>query len=150
MPPGREPVTTTPWYRTSAATSAAGVLGLAVIAALVYAVVTMSSEWSAPQNDSVLPPGPYVPEAPHVAGTSKSTSTSTSYPQVHLSTTEIGGPSDTTTSGTPTTTSDQAEIPPAERTAPTFPGTFPTRVTNPPGARTSTGPRLNQTRSASP
>jgi hypothetical protein len=127
---------TTPWYRTSAATSAAGLLGLAVIAILVYAVVTMSSKWSSPDSETVIPPGTYVPEAPHVAGTSKS-STSTSYPQVRLSTTEIGLPSGSTTSGTPTSSSPTSEIPPAERTAPTFPGTFPTRVTNPPGTRTT-------------
>jgi hypothetical protein len=141
---------TTPWYRSAAATSAAGLLGLAVIAILVYAVVTMSSKWSSPESETVLPPGTYVPEAPHVASTSKS-STSTSYPQVRLSTTEIGLPSESTTSGTPTSSSPTSDIPPAERTAPTFPGSFPTRVTNPPGGRTTRpGPRINQTRGASP
>jgi len=128
------PQQTTPWYRTAAATTAAGLLGLVVIAILVYAVITMSSKWSTEETDTVVPPGTYVPQAPHVAGSSKS-STSTSYPQVRLSTTDIGVPGETTTSGTPTTTVDQSNIPPAERTAPTFPGTFPTRVTNPPGTR---------------
>jgi hypothetical protein len=141
---------TTPWYRTSAATSAAGVLGLAVIALLVYAVITMSSEWSSPETETVAPPGTYVPEAPHIAGNSNESSTSTSYSQVRLSTTEIGLPSDSATSGTTTSASDTSDIPPAERTAPTFPGTFPTRVTNPPGTRSTSGPRLNQTRTASP
>lgn len=137
-----------PWYRSSAATSAAGLLGLAVVALLVYAVVTMSSRWSTSETETVLPPGTYVPEAPHVAGSSKS-STSTSYPPVRLSTTDIGLPGESTTSSTtPTTTSDQANIPPSERVAPTFPGTFPTRVTHPPGTRS--GPRLNETRSSSP
>jgi len=136
-----------PWYRSSAATSAAGLLGLAVVALLVYAVVTMSSKWSTSETETVLPPGTYVPEAPHVAGSSKS-STSTSYPPVRLSTTDIGVPGESTTSATPTTTSDQANIPPSERVAPTFPGTFPTRVTHPPGTRS--GPRLNETRSSSP
>lgn len=145
------PQQTTPWYRTSAATFAAGLLGLVLIAILVYTVVTMSSKWSTEGTDTVLPPGTYVPQAPHVVGSSKS-STSTSYPPVRLSTTEIGLPGEsTTTSGTPTTTSDQSNIPPAERTAPTFPGTFPTRVTHPPGAQTTrSGPRLNETRSSSP
>jgi hypothetical protein len=128
------PPQNTPWYRTAAATSAAGLLGLAVIAALVYAVVTMSSKWSTSQTETVPPPGTYVPQAPHVAGSSTS-STSTSYPPVRLSTTDIGLPGESTTSSTTTTTSDQSNIPPAERTAPTFPGTFPTRVTNPPGTR---------------
>ena len=136
-----------PWYRSSAATSAAGLFGLAVVALLVYAVVTMSSKWSTSETETVLPPGTYVPEAPHVAGSSKS-STSTSYPPVRLSTTDIGVPGESTTSATPTTTSDQANIPPSERVAPTFPGTFPTRVTHPPGTRS--GPRLNETRSSSP
>src|SRR5690242_3213012 len=92
-----------PWYRSSAATSAAGLLGLAVVALLVYAVVTMSSKWSTSETETVLPPGTYVPEAPHVAGSSKS-STSTSYPPVRLSTTDIGVPGESTTSATPTTT----------------------------------------------
>lgn len=144
------PQQTTPWYRSAAATSAAGLLGLAVIAILVYAVVTMSSKWSTSEPDNVVPPGTYVPEAPHSAKTTSGTTT-TSYPPVRLSTTDIGLPGESTTSGTPTTTSDQSNIPPAERTAPTFPGTFPTRVTNPPGPRTSrAGPRLNETRGASP
>ena len=127
------PPQTTPWYRSAAATSVAGLLGLAVIAILVYAVVTMSSKWSTSETETVLPPGTYVPQAPHIANSSKS-STSTSYPNVRLSTTEIGLPesttSSTTSSGTPS-----SEIPPSERVAPTFPGTFPTRVTNPPGTR---------------
>ncbi|WP_319436966.1 hypothetical protein [Mycobacterium sp. RTGN5] len=145
------PQQTTPWYRTAAATSAAGLLGLALIAILVYAVVTMSSKWSTEETDTVVPPGTYVPEAPHIAGSSKS-STTTSYPQVRLSTTDIGVPSGSTTSGTTSSSAEStSETPPAERTAPTFPGTFPTRVTNPPGTRnTRPGPRLNETRSASP
>jgi hypothetical protein len=144
------PQQTTPWYRSAAATSAAGLLGLALIAILVYAVVTMSSKWSTSEPENVVPPGTYVPEAPHVAGSSKS-STTTSYPQVRLSTTDIGRPGESTTSGTPTSSSPTSDVPPAERTAPTFPGTFPTRVTNPPGPRTSRpGPRLNETRGASP
>ncbi|BBY58933.1 hypothetical protein [Mycolicibacterium sarraceniae] len=126
----------TPWYRTAAATSAAGLLGLAVIAILVYAVVTMSSKWSTEEPATVLPPGTYVPQAPHIANSSTS-STSTSYPPVRLSTTEIGAPGETTTSGTTSgsPSTPTSEIPPSERTAPTFPGSFPTRVTNPPGTR---------------
>ncbi|MBB3604918.1 hypothetical protein FHT40_004602 [Mycolicibacterium sp. BK556] len=145
------PPQNTPWYRSAAATSAAGLLGLALIAILVYAVVTMSSKWSTSETETVLPPGTHLPAPPQVGGKTTTGSTSTSYPPVRLSTTDIGLPGETTTSGTPTTTSDQSAIPPAERTAPTFPGTFPTRVTNPPGPRTSRpGPRLNETRTASP
>lgn len=145
------PQQTTPWYRSAAATSAAGLLGLAVIAILVYAVVTMSSKWSTSEPDNVVPPGTYVPEAPHSAKTTSGTTT-TSYPSVRLSTTDIGLPGESTTSGTTSSSAGStSEIPPAERTAPTFPGTFPTRVTNPPGPRTSrASPRLNETRGVSP
>ncbi|WP_163747129.1 hypothetical protein [Mycolicibacterium helvum] len=145
------PQQTTPWYRSAAATSAAGLLGLALVAILVYAVVTMSSKWNTSETETVPPPGTYVPQAPHVAKTT-SGSTTTSYPTVRLSTTDIGLPGESTTSGTTSPSAEStSEIPPAERTAPTFPGTFPTRVTNPPGPRTTrAGPRLNETRTASP
>ncbi|MCV7344970.1 hypothetical protein [Mycolicibacterium rhodesiae] len=138
-----------PWYRSAAATSAAGLLGLAVVAILVYAVVTMSSKWSTTDTETVLPPGTHIPDAPHIAKTT-SGSTSTSYPSVQLSTTDIGLPGESTTSGTssPTSSTPSSEVPPSERVAPTFPGTFPTRVTHPPGTRS--GPRLNETRSSSP
>jgi hypothetical protein len=144
------PQQTTPWYRSAAATSAAGLLGLALIAILVYTVVTMSSKWSNSEPESVIPPGTYVPEAPHAAKTT-SGSTTTSYPTVRLSTTDIGRPGESTSGTTSSSATSSPDIPPAERTAPTFPGTFPTRVTNPPGPRTSRpGPRLNETRGASP
>ncbi|QYL17437.1 hypothetical protein [Mycolicibacterium pallens] len=137
-----------PWYRSAAATSAAGLLGLAVVAILVYAVVTMSSKWSRTDTETVLPPGTHLPDAPHVAKTT-SGSTSTSYPSVRLSTTDIGLPAESTTSSTTaSSTETTSEVPPSERVAPTFPGTFPTRVTHPPGTRS--GPRLNETRSSSP
>lgn len=138
-----------PWYRSAAATSAAGLLGLGVVAILVYAVVTMSSEWSRTDTETVPPPGTYIPDAPHIAKTTAG-STSTSYPSVRLSTTDIGLPGESTTSGTssPTSSTPSSEVPPSERVAPTFPGTFPTRVTHPPGTRS--GPRLNETRSSSP
>ncbi len=138
-----------PWYRSAAATSAAGLLGLAVVAILVYAVVTMSSRWSTTDTETVLPPGTHIPDAPHIAKTTAG-STSTSYPSVRLSTTDIGLPGESTTSGTssPTSSAPSSEVPPSERVAPTFPGTFPTRVTHPPGTRS--GPRLNETRSSSP
>ena len=125
-----------PWYRSSAATSAAGLLGLALIAILVYAVVTMSSKWSTTETETVLPPGTHLPQAPQVKNKTTSASTSTSYPSVRLSTTEIGLPGESTTSGTPSPSAvPTSEIPPSERVAPTFPGSFPTRVTNPPGTR---------------
>src|SRR3954469_616431 len=141
-----------PWYRSAAATSAAGLLGLAVVALLVYAVVTMSSKWSTIDTETVLPPGKHLPQAPHIAKTT-SGSASTSYPTVRLSTTDIGLPGESTTSSSSATASPppSSEIPPPERVAPTFPGSFPTRVTHPPGAQTTRpGPRLNETRSSSP
>jgi hypothetical protein len=137
-----------PWYRSAAATSAAGLLGLAAVALLVYAVVTMSSKWSTTDNETVLPPGTHLPDAPHIAKTSAG-STSTSYPSARLSTTDIGLPGESTTSSTTSSSTETtSEVPPSERVAPTFPGTFPTRVTHPPGTRS--GPRLNETRSSSP
>jgi hypothetical protein len=143
-----------PWYRSAGATSAAGLLGLAVVAILVYAVVTMSSKWSTTDTETVLPPGTHLPAPPHIANTT-SASTTTSYPSVRLSTTDIGLPGESTTSSTSSSesssTEPSSEIPPSERVAPTFPGTFPTRVTHPPGAQTTrSGPRLNETRSSSP
>ena len=129
------PPQTTPWYRSAAATSVAGLLGLAVIAALVYAVVTMSSKWSTSETETVLPPGKHLPAPPQIAGKTTTGSTSTSYPNVRLSTTDIGLPGESTTSSTPSSAVPASEIPPSERVAPTFPGTFPTRVTNPPGTR---------------
>ena len=123
-----------PWYRSAAATTAAGLLGLALIAILVYAVVTMSSKWNTSETETMLPPGTRIPDAPHIAKTTSS-SKSTSYPTVRLSTTDIGLPGESTTSSTSPSPPPTSELPPAERTAPTFPGTFPTRVTNPPGTR---------------
>ena len=138
----------TPWYRSAAATSAAGLLGLVLIAVLVFAVVTMSAKWSSTDTETVLPPGTHLPPPPQVAGKTTA-STSTSYPSVRLSTTDIGLPGESTTSGTTSSSAEStSEVPPSERVAPTFPGTFPTRVTHPPGTRS--GPRLNETLSSSP
>ncbi|TGD89203.1 hypothetical protein BayCH28_07535 [Mycolicibacterium sp. CH28] len=139
----------TPWYRSATATTAAGLLGLALIAVLVITVVKMSGKWSSPETETIFPPGTHLPEPPHVAATT-SASTNTSYPSVRLSTTDIGLP-ESTTSGTSTSDSPTPSTLPTDGVAPTFPGTFPTRVTNPPGARTTRpGPRLNETRTASP
>jgi hypothetical protein len=142
----------TPWYRSAAATSAAGLLGLALIAILVYAVVTMSSKWNTSETETVLPPGSHLPEPPHIAKTTSASTTKSSYPSVRLSTTDIGLPGESTTSGTSSSSAGStSQIPPSEQIAPTFPGTFPTRVTNPPGPRTTrAGPRINETRTASP
>jgi hypothetical protein len=142
----------TPWYRSAAATSAAGLLGLALIAILVMAVVTMSSKWNTSETETVLPPGSHLPEPPHIAKTTSASTTKSAYPSARLSTTDIGLPGESTTSGTSSSSAEPtSQIPPSEQIAPTFPGTFPTRVTNPPGTRTTrAGPRINETRTASP
>ena len=50
-----------PWYRSSAATFAAGLLGLALIAALVMTVIKMSGQWNTHDSETVLPPGTQLP-----------------------------------------------------------------------------------------
>ncbi|WP_328350414.1 hypothetical protein OG976_15800 [Mycobacterium sp. NBC_00419] len=141
---------TTPWYRSSAATLAAGLLGLGIIAALVFTVVRMSGQWNTGETDTVVPPGTHLPEPPHFAATTTA-GTSTTYTTVRLSTTDIGLPGETpSTTGTTTPTDVSAPpTPPPGAVAPTFPGSFPTRVTHPPGT-TRSGPRLNETRTLYP
>lgn len=127
-----------PWYQSSAATLAAGLVGLALVAGLVMAVVQMSSRWSTTDSDTVLPPGTYLPDVPHFNATTP-TGSSTSYTtSVQLSTTDIGLPTETPSSSTTSSSASTTTGPPTPSTAvaPTFPGTFPTRVTNPPGPRT--------------
>jgi hypothetical protein len=135
-----------PWYRSSAATFGAGLLGLALIAGLVMTVIKMSGQWNTQDSETVLPPGTHLPEPPHFAGTTTAGS-STTYTTVRLSTTDIGLPTESATSSGTTTTpsSSTADTPtpstsPPPATAPTFPGTFPTRVTHPPGTRGPTKP----------
>jgi hypothetical protein len=127
-----------PWYRSSGATFAAGLLGLALIAGLVMAVITMSGQWATRDSETVLPPGTHMPEPPHFAGTT-SAGSSTTYTTVRLSTTDIGLPNESGTSSSTTTTSPtDSPTPtttPPPAVAPTFPGTFPNRTTNRPGPR---------------
>ena len=129
-----------PWYRSSGATVAAGLLGLALVTGLVMLVITMSSQWNVRDTETVVPPGTFMPEPPHFAGTT--TGSSTSYTSVRVSTTDIGLPTESATSSSSTTptspTSADSATPtttPPPAVAPTFPGTFPTRVTHPPGTR---------------
>ena len=141
---------TTPWYRSSAATLAAGLLGLGIIAALVFTVIKMSGQWNTGETEPVVPPGTHLPEPPHFAATTTA-GTSTTYTTVRLSTTDIGLPGETpSTTGTTTPTEvSPPPTPPPGAVAPTFPGSFPTRVTHPPGT-TRSGPRLNETRTLYP
>jgi hypothetical protein len=144
------PTQTIPWYRTAAATAAAGLLGLALIATLVVAVVTMSSKWSTPETETILPPGTHLPEPPHVVAKS-SASTTTSYPNVRLSTTDIGAPGVSTPGMILPGGQAPSQVSPSDQLAPTFPRTFfPTRATNPPGSHTIITPRLNPPPPASP
>ena len=86
-----------PWYRTPAAITTAGVVGLVLIAALVFTVVQLSDDWSQP--DTTVYTTPATTEQtlrttqPFVITPSES---STSYPTSRLSTTEIGVPGETT------------------------------------------------------
>ena len=131
-----------PWYRSSGATFAAGLLGLGLVAGLVMAVITMSGQWHGGDSETVPPPGTHLPEPPHFAGTT-SAGSSTTYTTVRLSTTDIGLPTESATSSsstTPSSTTSGTDTPststsPPPAVAPTFPGTFPTRVTHPPGTR---------------
>jgi hypothetical protein len=134
-----------PWYRSSGATFAAGLLGLALITGLVLLVIRMSGQWNVRDSETVLPPGTHMPEPPHVVGTTAGSSTS--YTTVHVSTTDIGLPTEsgTSSSTTPSSTTSRTDTPststsPPPAVAPTFPGTFPTRVTHPPGTRGPTKP----------
>ncbi|WP_167107195.1 hypothetical protein [Mycobacterium sp. DL592] len=141
---------TTPWYRSSAATLAGGLLGLGIIAALVFTVIKMSGQWNTGETEPVVPPGTHLPEPPHFAATTTA-GTSTTYTTVRLSTTDIGLPGETPSSTATTTPTDGSAppTPPPGAVAPTFPGSFPTRVTHPPGS-TRSGPRLNETRTLYP
>jgi hypothetical protein len=146
-----------PWYRSSAVTFTAGLVGLALIAGLVMAVVQMSGRWSTSDSETVISPGAGVPEPPHFAGRTSVSAPSTSYTtSVQLSTTDIGAPTQTPTSSSETSSSESPppESPtptPSNAVAPTFPGTFPTRVTSPPTPGTTRpGPRINVTRTLYP
>ena len=157
-----------PWYRTPAATFTAGGFGAALIAALVYTVVQMSDEWSTPQN-TVLTTPVTTQSAPTetrdkqtfvITPSDTSTTFTTSVP---LSTTEIGNPTDATTSGTDTTTTDSSSetTPGAGQPPPSgtdMPTTFPsqrrpgeTSGDTPGETRTTRNrPRYNETRTYSP
>jgi hypothetical protein len=110
-----------PWYRTPGAIITAGVVGLVLIAALIFTVVQFSDDWSQP--DTTVYTTPVTTEQtlrttePFVITPSES---STSYPTSRLSTTEIGGPGDTP-SDTPT--DDPGLAPPTSD--PRYPGTRP-------------------------
>ena len=149
-----------PWYRTPAATFTAGGVGAALLAALAYTVVQMSGEWSSPQNTVLTTPATTQPAPTEtrdkqtfvITPSDTSTTFTTSVP---LSTTDIGNPNDTTTSGTDTTTtgssSETTSLPPSGTDMPT---TFPSQGRpdeSPNQTRTTRNrPRYNETRTYSP
>jgi hypothetical protein len=110
-----------PWYRTPGAIITAGVVGLVLIAALIFTVVQFSDDWSQP--DTTVYTTPVTTEQtlrttePFVITPSES---STSYPTSRLSTTEIGAPGETTPD---TPTDDPGLAPPTSD--PRYPGTRP-------------------------
>ncbi len=129
-----------PWYRTTAATVAAGGVGAGLLAALVYTVVQFSDDWTNPAPTMLTTAG-IPPPAPTTQGdrqpfvitpTDTSTTFSTS---VSVSTTDIGVPTaltPTTSTTTATTTTTDAGGGEQEPTT------------------TRKRPRLNETRTLSP
>jgi hypothetical protein len=136
-----------PWYRTPAAVSTAGVVGIALVGGLVFTVVKMSDQWSQPPAMStVMTTAPTTQQTlrtttPFIV-TPSSTDTSTFPTSVRLSTTDIGVPGETTT--TDSTDTSPSESPTTRRTP---------RTQEDDGDETTTTrkrPRLNQTRTLSP
>ena len=138
-----------PWYRQPAATFTAGGIGLLAIVALVVTVVEMSDDWSQPSTTVFTTPATSEQTLPSTRPFVITPSdTSASYPTSALSTTEIGLPGETTTSGTETT-----EDPAPSSTDPRFPGTRPFVPSSAPdlGQSTTTRrPRFNETRTLYP
>jgi len=140
-----------PWYRTTAATFTAGGLGALLLAALIFAIVQLSDEWTNPAptmltTGSAPPPVPTTESgrAPFVITPSDTSTTFTT--SVPVSTTEIAGPTDLTT-----TTSDTS----GTSSATSGTTTTGTTVTAPAtsgeeGTTTRKRPRLNETRTFSP
>jgi hypothetical protein len=140
-----------PWHREPAAIFAAGAAGLVLLIALVVTVVELSDDWSQPSTTV------YTTQATTTEQTLRSTepfvitpNSSTSYPSgAPLSTTEIGLPDQSTTSGTDTTSDT-----PIVTTDPRYPGTHPVTTSPSPNAGQSTTTRnrnrYNETRILTP
>ena len=140
-----------PWYRTPAAVSTAGVVGLALVGGLVFTVVKMSDQWSQPPTMStVMTTVPTTQQTlrtttPFIA-TPTSTVTSSFPTSVRLSTTDIGVPGEIT---------PPPETSPSESPTTTSPPRTPRQQDDDEdsGDETTTTrkrPRLNQTRTLSP
>jgi len=143
--PGRQPE---PWYRSTAAVSTAGVVGIALVGGLVFTVVTMSDQWSRPPTMSTVMTT--VPTTQQTLRTTEpfivtpSSESSTFPTSVRLSTTDIGVPGETATT-------DSSETSPSE--SPTTRRTPRSQQDDDDDQTTTTTrkrPRLNQTRTLSP
>lgn len=148
----------TPWYRSAAATVAAGIAGLVVVAGLVIAVIRMSAQWDSPESQTFVPPATPLPGLPHHIATTSTTSTPTFTTSVKLSTTDIGLPGETTTTGSSTTgtstttsTTAPATTSTTESTTTSRPPSTTTAAPAPSTTHTSRpGPRINVTRTLYP
>jgi hypothetical protein len=143
-----------PWYRTPAATFAAGGVGLLLIAALVMTVVRMSDQWTVPVSTTFTTTSTLAPQtipAGERVDAATTSDTPTSYTMPSFSTTETYPPSDqpstTDTSGTPTSSPPPLPPPPA---APTTVLAEPPREASTAPSTTRQRPRLNVTRTLSP
>jgi hypothetical protein len=137
-----------PWYRQPPAIFTAGAAGLVLIIALVVTVVELSDDWSQPSTTVFTTPATTEQTLRSTQPFVVTPDSSTSYPSgASVSTTEIGLPSDSTTSGTETTGT-------AEPTSdPRYPGTRPVSPGSTPGDGQSTTrnrPRFNETRILAP
>ena len=142
----------TPWYRTTAATVAAGGIGAVLLLGLVLAVVRMSDEWSKPTTTVLTTTVPSA--APSSTRESQpfiitpSTTSDTFTTSVPVSTTEIPGPS-----GTPTTSdTTSTQTTPTTPTSRELPTTFPSqrRPSDSDQPTTRNRPRYNETRTYQP
>lgn len=139
-----------PWYRTTAATVAAGGIGAVLLAALVYTIVQFSDDWTNPAptmltTAAIPPPAPTTPgdRAPFViTPTDTSTTFTTSVP---VSTTDIGVPTDQTTTGSDTSATSTTSGTTTTTTTTTTGGAGEQEPTT-----TRKRPRLNETRTFSP
>lgn len=140
------------WYRSPAVLSVAGVVGVALIAALVVTVVRMSDQWSSPSTPTVMT----TTNAPTTQQTLRSTEPfiatpsyeSSTFPtSVDLSTTDIGVP------GEATSTTPSSETSSGESTTSRPSRTPRIRDDDDDDNETTTTrkrPRLNETRTLSP
>jgi hypothetical protein len=137
-----------PWYRQPPAIFTAGAAGLVLIIALVVTVVELSDDWSQPSTTVFTTPATTEQTLRSTQPFVVTPDSSTSYPSgASVSTTEIGLPSDSTTSGTDTTgTAEPTSDPRYPGTRPVSPGSTPSEGQS----TTRNRPRFNETRILAP